>query len=67
MPESKITIYQIFTRLFGNTKEEMTFDGNRKENGCRKFSDITPKTRTEIKNLGITHVWYTGIIEHALV
>jgi hypothetical protein len=45
----------------------MTFDGNRKENGCRKFSDITPKTRTEIKNLGITHVWYTGIIEHALV
>ncbi len=67
MPKEKITIYQIFTRLFGNTKQEMTFEGSREENGCGKFSDITENALTEIKKLGITHVWYTGIIEHALV
>lgn len=67
MTQKKITIYQIFTRLFGNIKEEMTFDGSREENGCGKFYDITEKALSEIQKLGITNVWYTGIIEHALV
>jgi len=67
MKNTKPYIYQIFTRLFGNKREEMTFNGSREENGTGKFNDITEKALEEIKKLGITHVWYTGVIEHALV
>lgn len=45
----------------------MTFNGSREENGTGKFNDITEKALEEIKKLGITHIWYTGVIEHALV
>ena len=67
MHNNKPYIYQIFTRLFGNKQEEMTFNGSREENGTGKFDDITQKALEGIKELGITHVWYTGVIEHALV
>lgn len=61
-----INIYQIFTRLFGNKNTELVFNGNRNENGVGKFNDITTKALVEIKNIGITHIWYTGVIEHAM-
>lgn len=67
MHNTRPYIYQIFTRLFGNKQEEITFNGSREENGTGKFNDITKKALEEIKKLGITHVWYTGVIEHALV
>jgi len=31
------------------------------------MNDISAQALSEIRKLGITHVWYTGIIEHALV
>ena len=62
---SKFAIYQVFPRLFGNEKTTNKFNGTIEENGCGKFSSFTPKALKEIKNLGITHIWYTGIIEHA--
>lgn len=43
----KLTIYQVFTRLFG------------------RLNDFTPTALRAIRDLGVTHVWYTGIIEHA--
>ncbi|BEG98405.1 alpha-amylase family protein [Bacteroides sedimenti] len=61
----KIIIYQIFSRLFGNNNSNCVPNGSINENGCGKFSDFTPKALSEIKKLGITHIWYTGIIEHA--
>ncbi len=61
----KIIIYQIFTRLFGNTNRNNIKNGTINENGCGKLNDFTPKALKEIKELGITHIWYTGIIEHA--
>lgn len=63
----KPIIYQILTRLFGNANEDCKFNGNRDENGVGKMNDISAKALSEIRNLGVTHVWYTGIIEHALV
>ncbi len=65
MPENKIIIYQILTRLFGNNNSHCVPNGNIDENGCGKLSDFTIKALNEIKKLGVTHVWYTGIIEHA--
>lgn len=61
----KVVVYQLMTRLFGNqTKMNKPF-GSIEENGSGKFNDITPKALQELKNLGITHVWYTGVLEHA--
>lgn len=61
----KLTIYQILTRLFGNKNSTNQLNGTIEENGVGKFRDITPKALKEIKKLGISHVWYTGIFEHA--
>lgn len=61
----KIIIYQVFTRLFGSNKPQCKYNGTIEENGCGKMSDFTAKALTEIKKLGATHIWYTGVIEHA--
>lgn len=61
----KIIIYQVFTRLFGNNKSKCKYNGSIEENGCGKMADFTIKALNEIKKLGATHIWYTGIIEHA--
>ncbi|MFW5851397.1 MAG: alpha-amylase family glycosyl hydrolase [Bacteroidota bacterium] len=60
-----INIYQIFTRLFANQNTTNKEYGTIEENGCTKFNDITSDALHEIKKLGITHVWFTGIIRHA--
>ncbi len=64
---NKIVIYQMMTRLFGNIKSLNKPYGTLEENGVGKFEDIDNKALIGLKELGITHVWYTGIIEHALL
>ncbi len=61
----KPIVYQVFTRLFGNDANVNQHDGSRAINGCGTMDAFTPKSLNEIKNLGATHIWYTGIIEHA--
>ena len=65
MSPNKIIIYQVFTRLFGNKKAALTHSGSYEQNGCGKMADFTQKALQEIKSLGVTHIWYTGVIEHA--
>ncbi len=62
---NKIAVYQIYTRLFGNQNTTNKFYGSRDENGVGKMNDISAKALAEIKKTGMTHVWFTGIIEHA--
>ena len=62
---NKIIIYQVFPRLFGNRNTTPVQNGTIAENGTGKFSAFTPKALAEIKKLRITHIWYTGVIEHA--
>ncbi len=61
----KLCIYQVFPRWFGNYSSDTTPNGSVEENGVGKFKDFTDKALKEIKKLGISHIWYTGIIEHA--
>ena len=61
----KMVIYQVFPRWFGNLNTSLINNGTKAENGVGKFSDFTPLALRKIKELGITHVWYTGVIEHA--
>ena len=58
-------IYQVLTRLFGNDKTSLVPNGTKVQNGCGKMADFTTKALEEIRSLGATHIWYTGIIEHA--
>ena len=65
MPNHKHIVYQIFTRLFGNTNLTNISGGTIEQNGAGKFNDITAKALAELKRFGVSHVWYTGVIEHA--
>ncbi|NNM19591.1 MAG: alpha-amylase [Croceitalea sp.] len=63
----KKVIYQVFTRLFGNTNATNKPWGTIDENGVGKFADFDDKALMEIKKLGITHIWYTGVPHHAVI
>lgn len=61
----KILIYQIFTRLYRNRNATRKEAGTLEENGAGKFNDINDTELKGIKDMGITHVWFTGVIRHA--
>ena len=63
----KVVVYQVFTRLFGNTNSTNKPWGTIEENGVGKFNDFTDKALTEIKKLGVTHIWYTGVPHHDVI
>ena len=63
----KVIVYQLMTRLFGNQKSLNKAYGTLEENGVGKFNDINDAALKSLKEFGITHVWYTGVLEHALL
>ncbi len=64
--QERVVIYQLLVRLFGNTKEDNLKPwGTMEENGCGKFNDISSLALHALKGQGYTHIWYTGVIEHA--
>ena len=62
---SKPIIYQLFPRWFTNYNETRKHNGTKEENGCGRFVDINERALKAIVDLGVTHVWYTGVIRHA--
>ena len=64
---SKPVVYQVFTRLFGNSQTANVPWGTKEQNGVGRFSDFNDAALTGIKELGTTHIWYTGVLHHALV
>lgn len=62
---AKFTLYQVLPRLFGTYSSQRLVSGSIHENGCGKFNHFTSKALRGIKSLGITHIWYTGVLEHA--
>lgn len=65
MSDLKPIIYQLFPRTFTNYNPTRKKDGSREENGCGTFNGITLKALKAIRDLGATHVWFTGVIRHA--
>ncbi len=65
--EQKKVVYQVFTRLFGNVNTTNKPWGTIEENGVGKFNDFSEKALQEIKELGITHIWYTGVPHHDVI
>ena len=64
-PPVKLVIYQMMVRLFGNRTSANKRYGTIAENGIGKFNDIQAPALNGIRELGVTHIWYTGILEHA--
>lgn len=63
--KEKILIYQVLPRLFGNSKNVNKHNGTKDDNGVGKFSCFDEKALDEIKSMGFSHIWYTGVLEHA--
>ncbi|MES2410999.1 MAG: alpha-amylase family protein [Bacteroidota bacterium] len=63
----KDVVYQVFTRLFGNKNTTNKPWGTIEENGVGKFNDFTDKALQEIKKLGVTYIWYTGVPHHDVI
>ena len=64
MKETNI-IYQLLPRLYGNRNTTRKENGSIEENGCGKLNDITPTVLKQLSDLGVSHVWYTGVLRHA--
>ena len=61
----KVIIYQMLPRLWGNVGGKNIKNGTLKDNGCGKFSSIDTISLEYLRSLGVSYVWYTGIIRHA--
>ena len=58
-------IYQVLPRLFGNTNTNNKECGTILENGCGKLSAFDEKTLANIRKMGFSYIWYTGLIRHS--
>ncbi|MDX1678874.1 alpha-amylase family protein [Arsukibacterium sp.] len=65
--QGKPVVYQVFTRLFGNTNTTNVPWGTIEQNGVGKFNDFTDEALAGIKALGTSHIWYTGVPHHAVI
>jgi glycosidase len=63
--ESRVRIYQLFVRLFGNTNETRKRNGTLAENGVGRFADINDAALTSIRQMGFSHIWLTGVLQQA--
>jgi len=61
----KAVIYQIFTRVCCNSGGKNIPGGDIKTNGSGKLNSYTPVVLDNIKSMGVTHIWFTGLIAHA--
>ncbi len=63
--DGKVVIYQVLPRLLGNASLARKPGGTIGENGCGKMGFFTDAVLRRIKAMGVTHVWYTGLLRHA--
>lgn len=61
----KFIVYQILPRVFANTNRNCKSGGSLALNGTGKLNSISCEVLERLKRLSITHIWYTGVIEHA--
>ena len=61
----KIIVYQMMFHLWGNKNTTNKENGSAEENGVTKFKDINDLALQKLKNFGYSHLYMTGLIEHA--
>lgn len=65
--QGKIVIYQAFTRLFGNSNPTNQPWATAAVNGVGKFNDFNDAALLSLRQLGVSHLWLTGVIHHAVI
>ncbi len=63
--QQRPVIYQMMVRLFGNKNTTNAYYGSLEQNGVGKFNDVSDIALDSLKTLGLSHIWYTGVIAHA--
>ncbi len=58
-------IYQLFVRHFSNFSTGNIPWGTREQNGCGSFNAITDAALKQLAQMGVTHLWLTGVLRHA--
>ncbi|WP_269001000.1 alpha-amylase family glycosyl hydrolase [Aquirufa antheringensis] len=61
----KHVVYQMMFHLWGNQNTNVKRNGSAAENGVTKFKDISTKGLQALKKKGYSHLYTTGILEHA--
>lgn len=61
----KIIIHQMMFHLWGNKNTTNKENGSAAENGVTKFKDINDLALQKLKDFGYSHLYMTGLIEHA--
>lgn len=61
----KHVVYQMMFHLWGNQKTDVKRNGSAAENGVTKFKDVSTKGLQALKKKGYSHLYTTGILEHA--
>lgn len=63
--QHKFVVYQMMFHLWGNTNQQVIENGSLQENGVTKFKDVSSKALKALKKKGYTHLYATGLLEHA--
>ncbi len=61
----KHVVYQMMFHLWGNQNTDVKKNGSAAENGVTKFKDVSTKGLQALKKKGFSHLYTTGILEHA--
>ncbi len=61
----KHVVYQMMFHLWGNQNTNVKRNGSAAENGVTKFTDVSTKGLQALKKKGYSHLYTTGILEHA--
>ena len=61
----RTVIYQLFVRHFSNFRRGGIPNGTRAQNGCGTFAGVNDAALEQLAQMGITHLWLTGVLRHA--
>lgn len=61
----KHVVYQMMFHLWGNENTNVKRNGSAAENGVTKFKDVSTKGLQALRKKGYSHLYTTGILEHA--
>lgn len=61
----RTVVYQLFVRHFSNFATGGEPWGSKTVNGCGTFNGVTDAALQALAQMGITHLWLTGVLRHA--
>ncbi|MFB6265170.1 MAG: alpha-amylase family glycosyl hydrolase, partial [Bradymonadaceae bacterium] len=61
----RTVVYQLVVRYFGNVKGTNAYDADLATNGVGKFAHVNDRALESLRNLGVTNVWLTGVLQQA--